>query len=286
MNTSTLHRVLVALSLLLGAANAVDTLVIGDSYAEYGKTYWATYCGMTVQNEGAAGTTSVQWAAGDTMKDAYDLAPEATKILYIIGGNDYMGAACGPTRAELKATILLSLNKLKNLVTAAGNSQTITMCGYPMPTATFPTSEGPCPGSVPKTLETLNGAIEDACGEVGGCSYLDFSDIAGATATTWSALSTTAGSFHADMVHLNEVGYCKVAVSDKFRTRFACSVTAAAQSCFNTIPPPGTAPFFCFPAYLCTRVSAMLVDYMLLVLSSSHCAFMYRAPRALYTDSL
>jgi len=242
---STLLRVLLALSLLLGVTNAVDTLVIGDSYADYGKTYWATYCGMTVKNEGVGGTTSVQWAAGDTMKTAYDKAPEAKNILFLIGGNDFMGAKCAPTRAEMKTTILKSLQKLKNLVTAAGKNQKITMLGYATPTATFTTGEGECPGSVPKTLDALNGAVEDACKDV-GATYIDMRYIAGATATSWSALSTTAGSFHADQVHLNELGYCKVAISDKFRTRFSCSVTAADQSCYNKTPPKGIASFHFF----------------------------------------
>ena len=39
-------------------------LVIGDSYAEYSKTYLAKYCGITVVNEGQGGTTSEQWCGG------------------------------------------------------------------------------------------------------------------------------------------------------------------------------------------------------------------------------
>ena len=104
----------------LGAANAVDILVIGDSYAEYGKTYWASFCGATARNEGSGGTTSVQWANGDTMQDAFDTAPEAKHILYLIGGNDFMGAKCAPTRVEMKATVLKSLNILVAAVAAAG----------------------------------------------------------------------------------------------------------------------------------------------------------------------
>lgn len=239
---TTLPRILLALSLLLGVTSAVDTLVIGDSYADYGKTYWATYCGMTVLNKGVGGTTSVQWAAGDTMKDAYDQAKEAKNILFTIGGNDFMGIApkCGYTRAQVKTTILKSLNILANLVKAAGKNQKITMLGYAMPTAKFPTDEGECPGSKPAMLEALNGGMQDACKEV-GATFIDMRDIAGATANTWSALSTTAGSFHADQVHLNEMGYCKVATTDAFRTRFACSVKKADQSCNSKTAPKGEA---------------------------------------------
>merc|ERR1712196_392336 len=122
----------------------------------------------------------------------------------------------------------------------AGNNQKITMLGYPMPTASFTTAAGECPGSSPSTLEALNGAMQDACTDV-GATYINMRDIAGGNATFWSALSTTAGSFHADQVHLNEKGYCKVAISDTFRARFNCTVVKTDQSCFSLTPPPGVA---------------------------------------------
>ena len=79
------------------------------------------------------------------------------------------------------------------------------MLGYPLPTDVFPTSEGECPGSAPAIMDNLNGAIEDACKEV-GATYLDERFIGGANTAggSWSP-----GSLHADSVHLNKKG-CKV----------------------------------------------------------------------------
>ena len=115
-----IFTLLTLLACALGAANAVDILVLGDSYAAYGKTLFASFCGSTARNEGIGGTTSVQWADGDTMQDAFDAAPDAKHILYLIGGNDFMGAKCAPTRVEMKATVLKSLNILVAAVAAAG----------------------------------------------------------------------------------------------------------------------------------------------------------------------
>ena len=46
------------------------------------------------------------------------------------------------------------------------------MLGYPIPTKTFPTGEGECPGSSIDVMDNLNGAIEDACKEV-GAKYIE-----------------------------------------------------------------------------------------------------------------
>ena len=208
-------------------------LLIGDSYADYSKQYFAKYCGITVTNEGQGGTTAEQWSTDTRMKNALDAAPDATQVLYTIGGNDFMGVACALTRAQVKAVVLTSLNKLKGFLAAAGKGQTMTMLGYPMPTGTFPTPEGECEGSKPADLDKLNGAIEDACKDA-GATYLDYRFVAGATENplSWSPLSSAAGSLHADTVHLNEQGYCKVAISDSFRTQFKCTVNKEDQSCY------------------------------------------------------
>jgi hypothetical protein len=209
-------------------------LLIGDSYAEFAKTYFATYCGITVTNEGQGGTTSEQWSSGNRMKDALDTAPDAKQVLYTIGGNDFMGAGqCKLTRAATKIIVLKSLNKLKGFLTSAGKGQTITMLGYPIPTEKFPTGDGECPGSSVSAIEILNGAIEDACTEV-GATYLEQRYVAGAPKAppSWSPLSSAAGSLHADAVHLNEKGYCTVSISDTFRTQFMCTVKKEDQSCY------------------------------------------------------
>ena len=83
--------------------------------------------------------------------------------------------------------------------------QKITMLGYPLPTDVFPTSEGECPGSAPAIMDNLNGAIEDACKEV-GATYIDERFIGGAST---AGASWSPGSLHADPVHLNTKG-CKV----------------------------------------------------------------------------
>ena len=185
-------------------------------------------------NEGQGGTTSEQWSTGTRMEEALDAAPDAKQVLYTIGGNDFMGVRCALTQAQVKAVVLKSLTKLKGLLTAAGKGQTITMLGYPMPTAMFPTSEGECQGFKPTALDTLNGAIEQACTEV-GATYLEYRYIAGATKDppSWSSLSDVAGSLHADSVHLNEQGYCAVAISDTFRTQFKCTAKKEDQSCYG-----------------------------------------------------
>ena len=79
------------------------------------------------------------------------------------------------------------------------------MLGYPLPTDVFPTSEGECPGSAPAIMDNLNGAIEDACKEV-GATYIDERFIGGAST---AGASWSPGSLHADPVHLNTKG-CKV----------------------------------------------------------------------------
>merc|ERR1711907_568437 len=178
---------------------------------------------MTVLNEAVGGTTSVQWAAGDTMKNALAKAPDAKNIIFLIGGNDFMGAKCTPTRAQMKTTVLKSLQKMVDILKAAGKNPKITMLGYPVPTAKFPTAEGECPGSSPSALEKLNGGVEDACKQV-GATYIDMSTLAGGSSTSWSPLAKTKGAFHVDQVHLNAMGYCKLSINDKYRARMGCSV--------------------------------------------------------------
>ena len=92
---------------------------------------------MSIKNEGIGGTTSQQWAAGDTMDNALGQAPEATKVIYTIGGNDFMGGGdatypgkCQMDRAKVKEVVTLSLQMLVNKVVAAGKTASaITMMG-------------------------------------------------------------------------------------------------------------------------------------------------------------
>ena len=104
---------------------------------------------------------------------------------------------------------------------------------YPLPTATFTTGDGECPGSTASSIDGLNGGISDACADL-GVGYLDMSYVAGASQNPvgWSP-----GSLHADQVHLNENGYCALANADSFRARFLCTV-AKDESCAGA----GTAP--------------------------------------------
>ena len=209
-----------------------STLVIGDSFAEYGKSWWANYCGgITVTNKGVGGTTSQAWSSGDLMEEALGAAPGATKIIYTIGGNDYMGPGdngkCTMNRAQVKNVVTLSLSKLVNYVVAAGKSAgAITMIGYPLPTADF---SAECSGASPSALETLNGGIEDACKAL-GVGYLDMRFAGGAPR---DPLGWSPGKLHQDAVHLNERGYCAVAITDSFRSRFSCTVKKEDQNCYD-----------------------------------------------------
>lgn len=100
---------------------------------------------------------------------------------------------------------------------------------YPLPTATFTTGDGTCPGSTASSIDDLNGGISDACADL-GVGYLDMSYVAGASQ---NPIGWSPGSLHADQVHLNEKGYCALANADSFRAKFSCTV-AKDESCAGT----------------------------------------------------
>ena len=52
-------------------------------------------------------------------------------------------------------------------------------------------------------------------------------------------LGWSPSTLHADAVHLNEKGYCNVAISDSYRAKFSCTVKKEDQTCY-VAPSGGT----------------------------------------------
>ena len=93
------------------------------------------------------------------------------------------------------------------------------MTGYPTPTASFKdckdfsiTSAG--------TRKVLNAPVKAACEAALKCTYHDATDRFGSTDSKPSS-----GRYHADTVHLNEDGYCKLWSTDLFKSAFKCTST-------------------------------------------------------------
>ena len=93
------------------------------------------------------------------------------------------------------------------------------MTGYPTPTASFKdckdfsiTSAG--------TRKVLNAPVKAACEAAERCTYHDATDRFGSTDSKPSS-----GRYHADTVHLNEDGYCKLWSTDLFKSAFKCTST-------------------------------------------------------------
>ena len=116
-----------ALLVLIGVGStsaAMDTLLIGDSYASYAKTYITQYCGITTLNKGIGGTTTLNWNEGDMMTSALtEASGEEKNILFMIGGNDFMGAGkCALSRAKVAELVTAPLTKLQGILNAAVES--------------------------------------------------------------------------------------------------------------------------------------------------------------------
>ena len=152
-------------------AKSAKTLVIGDSYAEfssdwpgsnikYAESYFDRYCDddWRVCNMGVSGTTSAvlpgddwnrfwSWAyPGDKptgqlglVEKSFAEAPEATRVIYYISGNDFMDMGCTLKTEDVQSRIEQSLKLVVETAKEQNHidPENITMIGYATPQAHF-----------------------------------------------------------------------------------------------------------------------------------------------------
>jgi len=241
------------------SAPAPKILVLGDSNAQMSCGDLGRFCGGSqVVNMAVGGATAKQWAEGQcTFGDKKQgqavstVCPEnasccnATKAFsakfgsgythawITIGGNDFLDSQpCGSLKGAALQTLLEAA--IVRIRAAGPKGLKLVMTGYVLPSVhTTPWSIGAfgC-GSSPSVLKPLNAAIAAAVASQAAkgvdVTFVDVSYATGGTPSTLSPAST-----HADAIHLNSKGYCKVFSDAKVQAAFGCSTatTCSPKQC-------------------------------------------------------
>jgi len=237
------------------ATGGSKILVLGDSNAQMSCNDLGRFCGGSqVVNMAVGGSTAKQWSEGQcTFGDVKQgqavssvcpagasccnstkaFLPEFgsgyTHAWLSIGGNDFLDSKpCGSLRGEALQDYL---EKAVERVRSRGpTGLKIVMTGYVVPSVrTTPYGLGVfgC-GTSPSALKPLNDAIAAAVlNQTAKGHDVTFVDVAYVNGATNSSLSPA--QTHADAIHLNSKGYCKVFSSSGMQNAFACSGSAATR---------------------------------------------------------
>jgi hypothetical protein len=243
------------------AAPAPKIMVLGDSNAQMSCDDLGRFCGGSqVVNMAVGGATAKQWSEdrctfGDKKQgqNVSDKCPDhvsccnATKAFspkfgsgythawITLGGNDFLDSKpCGSVRgAVLQARLEAAIVRIR----AAGPpGLKLVMTGYVSPSVLVEGGQeylekfgcGTSPTVVKPVNDAIAAAVASQAAKGVDVTYVDVAYVTGATPTTLSP-----GSGHADAIHLNSKGYCKVMSDAKVQAALGCSAatTCSPQQC-------------------------------------------------------
>lgn len=194
-------------------------IMLGDSGCEYACKDIERFCaGSTVVNKGVTGSTAAQWIrgycpSGCNFTEAFspDYGSGYTHAWVSIGGNDYLDSGCMLKGADLTRRIQKFYDELRKY---APPGIKIVQWSYVTPSESLPI--GSCSHG-PDLMVPGASAVEEAAKANPDVTYVDVKHATGSTPTTFSPKAT-----HADNMHLNSKGYCKVFSSPKMQEALQC----------------------------------------------------------------
>ena len=224
------------LGVLSGVMSQPAVIQMGDSWTELSATTLATFCkGATTVNRGVSSSTAAQWAASGTnncpspemnrncdFTNAFSAAYGTgyNRAVVTLGGNDFLEVeGCAEPYTTIQTKVTNAINALR---AAAPAGIQIMLIGYCTPREAYAGCAG---ASNAAPSQALNQGIKAAADSMTDVTYVDAGDVCGAHGTTqWSP-----GQYHADAIHLNTKGYCKVWTLPAVQAWLGCE--AATYNC-------------------------------------------------------